>query len=183
MVVRTGSGRGSLPKPKRSFCRTTSTTAVVVSPATTSGTRSTQRPRPSPRARTACSLLWRQAPGRRTRRSRSSGVCGRRARRSAFSTSPTAMFSSTRRWSMTSARSRLRWRSSAPRRGRSRATTDDADDRDGARQKATHRHVLRDLPGALPGHHGPRGAPEALPRVLARLLRPDRRRRVPSRQR
>ena len=56
-----------------------------------------------------------------------------------------------------------------------------SDDRD--RQEAPDRHRLRNLSRALPGDHRPGGAAEAVPRVLARLLRPDRDRRVPSRQR
>ena len=55
-------------------------------------------------------------------------------------------------------------------RGRHRGRAADRD-----RQEAAHRHRLRDLPRPLPGDHRPGGAPEALPRVLARLLRPDRR--------
>ena len=53
----------------------------------------------------------------------------------------------------------------------------------GARQAATDRHGLRDLSRPLSGDHRPGGAAEAVPRVLARLLRPDRDRRVPPRQR
>jgi hypothetical protein len=45
------------------------------------------------------------------------------------------------------------------------------------------RQVLRDLPLALPGRHRHRGGAEHLQAVLARLLRPHRRRRVPPRQR
>jgi hypothetical protein len=45
------------------------------------------------------------------------------------------------------------------------------------------RQVLRDLPLALPGHHRHRGRAEHLQAVLARLLRPDRHRRVPPGQR
>ena len=52
-----------------------------------------------------------------------------------------------------------------------------------ARQEAPDRHRLRGLSRPLSGHHRPGGAPEALPGVLAGLLRPDRHRRVPSRQR
>ena len=54
---------------------------------------------------------------------------------------------------------------------------------DRARQEAPHRHRLRDLSRPLSGDHRPGGAAEAVPRVLARLLRPDRHRRVPPRQR
>ncbi len=54
---------------------------------------------------------------------------------------------------------------------------------DGARQEAAHRHGLRNLSRPVSGHHRPGRAPEALPGVLARLLRPDRHRRVPPRQR
>jgi hypothetical protein len=67
-----GAGEGSLPRPKRSCCRTTSTTAAVASPVTTSATRSTRPRSPSSRARTECSSSWRPAPGRPTLPSRSS---------------------------------------------------------------------------------------------------------------
>ena len=63
-------------------------------------------------------------------------------------------------------------------RGRHRHRTDH-----GHRQEAPHRHVLRGLSRPLSGDHRPGGTAEAVPRVLARLLRPDRDRRVPSRQR
>ena len=91
---------------------------------------------------------------------------------------------STRRWSTTSGRSARRWRSSAPAPRPSSATTAPTVDlTTRARQEAADRHRLRDLSRPLPGDHRPRGAAEALPRVLARLLRPDRDRRVPPRQR
>ena len=47
----------------------------------------------------------------------------------------------------------------------------------------TGRQELRDLPRAVPGRVRHRGRAEHLQAVLARLLRPDRRRRVPPRQR
>ena len=46
-----------------------------------------------------------------------------------------------------------------------------------------HRHRLRNLSRPVPGDHRAGGAAEALPRVFARLLRPDRDRRMPPRQR
>ena len=52
-----------------------------------------------------------------------------------------------------------------------------------ARPEAADRPGVRDLPRPVPGDHRPRGAAETVPRVLARVLRPDRHRRVPPRQR
>src|SRR5450759_652893 len=52
-----------------------------------------------------------------------------------------------------------------------------------ARPAAADRPVVRDLPRPVPGDHRSRGATEAVPRVLARVLRPDRHRRVPPWQR
>jgi hypothetical protein len=52
----------------------------------------------------------------------------------------------------------------------------------GARQEAAHRHCLRGLSRPLSGNHRAGRSPEALSRVLAWLLRPDRDRRVPSRK-
>ena len=49
--------------------------------------------------------------------------------------------------------------------------------------EAPHRPRLRGLSEPVSGHHRPGGSSEGFPRVLARLLRPDRDRRVPSRQR
>ena len=51
------------------------------------------------------------------------------------------------------------------------------------RHPPAHRHRLRGLSRPLSGDHRPGGAAEAVPRVLARLLRPDRDRRMPPRQR
>ena len=53
----------------------------------------------------------------------------------------------------------------------------------GARQESADRHRLRGLSRALSGDHRPGGAAEALSGVFSHLLRPDRDRRVPSRQR
>jgi hypothetical protein len=53
----------------------------------------------------------------------------------------------------------------------------------GNRQEAPDRHRLRDLSRALSGDYRVGGAREALSRILARLLRSDRDRRMPSRQR
>ena len=73
--------KGLTAEAGASSSRTTSTTAVAGSPATTSGTRSTPRPRRSPRAQTACCSSWRPAPARPTPRSRSSGGSGRPAKK------------------------------------------------------------------------------------------------------
>ncbi len=53
----------------------------------------------------------------------------------------------------------------------------------GARSEAADRHRLRGLSRALSGDHRAGGTAEALSRVLARLLRSDRHRRMPSRKR
>ena len=53
----------------------------------------------------------------------------------------------------------------------------------GDRPEAAHRYGLRDLSRPLSGDHRAGRAAEAIPRVLARILRPDRHRRVPPRQR
>ena len=77
-------------RPSRSSFRTISTTAAARPRATTRSMPSTPRSRPSPRARTASCSSWRPAPARPTPPFRSSGGCGRRAARSASSSSPTA---------------------------------------------------------------------------------------------
>ena len=159
-------------------------TAAVASRATTSATRSTRPPRRSPRVRTACSSSWQPAPARPTRRSRSSGASGRRGRkkRVLYLADRNVLIDQT----MVNDFRPFKGGDGEAQHGIEDDRADDGSTQTIATALDKKRRIDTSYEiylGLYQAHHRPRGAPEALPRVLARLLRPDRRRRVPSRQR
>ena len=147
-------------------------------------TPSTPRSRPSPRGRTASCSSWRPAPARPTPPSRSSGGCGRpgRKKRILFLADRNVLIDQTMVNDFRPFGAAMAKLSTGAKTIERHDGTDDRTDHC-PRQEAPHRHRLRDLSRPLSGDHRPGGAAEALPRVLARLLRPDRHRRVPPRQR